>query len=549
MRIAAVSDRPCDRNAAGSQDAVIAFLSSPGAHAGIVPERIDTHASVVWLAGPRAWKLKRAVRYEYLDYSSCERRQVMCDAEFRLGQRLAPQLYRRVVAVTRNRSGELSIGGVGTPVDWLIEMTRFDENQLLSRLAARGALDLSLMPALSDAIVHLHEQAERRTDHGGYAGMAWVVEGNAAAFVGDRTGALDPAAVSRLVASLRATTERLRGRLDARRDAGFVRRCHGDLHLANVVQLDGVPTLFDPIEFNDRIACVDVMYDVAFLLMDLERLSLRDHANALLNAYLGETSDITGLGALPLFLACRAAVRAKTSATAAAVQVDPAEQEAHRAAAAGYLHLADVLIHPAGPGVVAVGGHSGSGKSSLARRLAAHVGPAPGAVVVRSDVIRKRIFGVDPFARLGPDAYATDVSDRVYEALISRACSIAAEGHGVVVDGVFLSAGRREALERAVREAGVPFVGLWLDAPESVLIGRVADRRADASDATTEIIRAQLREPTGDINWHRINASGPADRVLDDARRIAASLAGTSTAGRAMASGPPAVGEPPQGKE
>ncbi len=304
------------------QAAVIEFLSSPLTHGGAAVERIDTHASVVFLAGAGAWKLKRAVRYDYLDFSTPERRRVCCEAELRLNRRTAPALYRGVVAVTREPDGSLALAGQGTAVDWLVEMRRFDQEALFDRRAAQGALDLDLMAPLAAAIARFHERAERRPDHGGRAGMAWVIDGNAAGFDQFGPGILDPAECAQVTLDSRAELERLAGRLDQRRESGCVRQCHGDLHLRNVVLFDGQPTLFDGVEFNDEIACIDVLYDLAFLLMDLWRRGLRQHAHAMWNTYLGETADFGGLSLLPLFLSCRAGVRAKTSATSARMQAD-----------------------------------------------------------------------------------------------------------------------------------------------------------------------------------------------------------------------------------
>src|SRR5688572_19648134 len=166
------------------QSDVVAFLASPSTHDGAIVERIETHASIVFLAGRRALKLKRAVRYDYLDFSTIERRRAMCEAEVRINRRTAPDLYRGVVAVTRQPDGSLALGGSGRPLDWLVEMVRFDQDGLFDRLAASGALDLSLMPSLAMAIARFHESAEQRSDHGGAAGMAWVVDGNAAGFAG-----------------------------------------------------------------------------------------------------------------------------------------------------------------------------------------------------------------------------------------------------------------------------------------------------------------------------------------------------------------------------
>ncbi|MET0164469.1 MAG: hypothetical protein ABW318_05625, partial [Vicinamibacterales bacterium] len=173
------------------QTEVLAFLGSSSTHSGDAVERIETHASVVFLAGTRAWKLKRAVLYDYLDFSTIERRRAMCEAEVRINRRTASELYRGVVAVTREPDGSLALGGSGTPVDWLVEMARFDQDGLFDRLATRGTLDIGLMRPLASAIAQLHLTAEARSGHGGRAGMAWVVDGNATGFVEQGAGILD----------------------------------------------------------------------------------------------------------------------------------------------------------------------------------------------------------------------------------------------------------------------------------------------------------------------------------------------------------------------
>src|SRR5689334_5452433 len=228
---------------------------------------------------------------------------------------------------------------------------------------------------------------------------------NADAFRQEGRDVLDAGACSTLTELARGELARHAPLLDQRLRQGFVRQCHGDLHLGHVVLLDGRPTLFDGIEFNDEIACVDVLYDLAFLLMDLWHRGLPLHANAIFNAYLAETGDLDDLPLLPLFLSARAAVRAKTSATAARVQADTAHRAALEAAARQYLQMAVELLRPAPPRLLAVGGLSGSGKSAVARLLAPRLGRVPGALVLRSDEIRKQLCGVGPFDRLGRDGY------------------------------------------------------------------------------------------------------------------------------------------------
>ena len=499
------------------QSAVIAFLAAPSTHDGARVERIDTHASIVFLAGERAYKLKRAVRFDYLDFSTSDRRRVLCEAEVRLNRRTAPSLYRGVVAITRREDESYALGGTGTPVDWLVEMNRFPQEALFDRLASTGHLDLELMSPLAAAIAEFHMSAEHRADHAGKAGMTWVIEGNAAGFAEFGRGCLEPSASYRVTDDACRELEERAALLEWRRESGFVRQCHGDLHLRNIVLLDGRPTLFDGVEFNDEISCTDVLYDLAFLLMDLWRRRLPRHANAIWNRYLAETGDLDGVPLLPLFLSCRAAVRAKTSATAAQLQNDAARRSELHNLAREYLAMAEQLLHPPGPSLVAVGGLSGSGKSTLASGLAPVVGAVPGAVVLRSDETRKRLCGVPLLERLGPEGYSSQMSERVYAALAERAALPLRGGHSAVVDAVYARASDRQVIEQVAAAASVPFIGLWLEASESVLIARTEQRHNDPSDADADVIRMQRAQDTGKIGWYRIDASLPAASVLSRA--------------------------------
>ena len=497
------------------QTEVVRFLASPSTHGGACVERIDTHSAVVFLAGQRVYKLKRAVRFDYLDFSNPERRRAMCDAEVRLNRRTAPSVYRGVVAVTREPDGSLALAGRGTAIDWVVEMNRFDQEVLFDRLAAAGRLDLGLMPALAFSIAEFHKTAERRTDHGGTPGMTWVIDGNADGFDEYGEGVLDPGACRRLTGSARMELERREALLDERRASGFVRQCHGDLHLRNIVLLDGRPTLFDGVEFNDEIACIDVLYDLAFLLMDLWRRSLPRHANTVWNRYLADSGDFGGVPLLPLFLSCRAAVRAKTSATAARLQADPLRSSELQELAREYLTMAEDFLHSHRPCLVAIGGFSGTGKSTLALGLAPSVGAAPGAVVIRSDEIRKQLYGVPPLHRLGPEGYSSEMSERVYATVAERASTAVRAGHSAIVDAVYARPDDRQTIERVAANVGVSFVGIWLEAPDSTLVARVEQRNNDASDANAAVIRVQLQQGTGVLTWHRVEAAPLSDIVLE----------------------------------
>ncbi|HEX7798101.1 MAG TPA: AAA family ATPase [Vicinamibacterales bacterium] len=496
------------------QSEVIEFLASPATYGAATVERIDTHTSVVFLAGSRAYKLKRAVHFDYVDFSTLERRQHCCEAEVRLNRRTASTLYKGVVPVVRSDSGRLSLGGEGRAIEWLVEMERFDQDQLLDRLAADSRLDVDVMMALAIAIADLHRVAASRSDHGGAKGMQWVIDGNAASLAEFRGDELDPDGRANLIAHTRQELERRAGLLERRRQMGRVRECHGDLHLRNVVLLDGRPTLFDGVEFNDEISCIDVLYDLAFLLMDLWRRRLTLHANAVFNRYMVESDELEGLCLLPLFLSCRAAVRAKTSVSAARVQTDHALRRELYESAREYLQMAEELLRPARPFLVAIGGFSGSGKSSVAKGIAPAFGAPPGAVVFRSDEIRKQLCGVPALERLGPQGYTADMSRRVYETLAQRARQAILNGRAVVADAVFADRAQRLVIEGVAKDLGVPFVGCWLSAPEEVLISRAEQRRGDASDADPTIVRRQHVQGTGPIDWAVVDAAGTKEGVV-----------------------------------
>ncbi|WP_431858298.1 AAA family ATPase [Azospirillum sp.] len=499
------------------QTDIIAFLGDPRSHGGRAVERIDTHAALVFLAGSRAYKLKRAVRLPYLDFSTPERRRAACEAELALNRRAAPDLYERVEAVVRRADGRLALGGAGEALDWVVVMRRFDSDQLFDRLADCGALTPDLMRRLAEAVAAFHDRAVRRPDGGGAAAMRAVVSGNLEE-LRHRPDLFPPERVARLAGRSEAALAQHAALLDARARGGLVRHCHGDLHLRNIVLHRGRPTLFDCIEFDESFAVIDVLYDLAFLLMDLDHRGLRPLGNAVFNRYLEATGDLEGLALLPLFLATRAAVRAKIDATAAAVQPDPASARALEVEAAAYLEQAVAALEPPPPRLMAVGGLSGTGKTTLARGLAPDLGAAPGALILRSDALRKQLMQVDETVRLPADAYTPAATQRVYAELGRRAGVALAAGHAVLADAVYSRPEERAAIEAAARRAGVAFQGLWLEADLPARVGRVDARRGDASDATAAVVRAQQGYETGNVAWARLDAGGDPAAVLHAAK-------------------------------
>lgn len=479
-----------------------------------VVDRIETHASVVFLAGPHAYKVKRAVKYPFLDFSTLEQRYAALENELRINTRTAPQLYLEVLPITYGYDGNFRLGGEGGRVaEWVLKMRRFEQEKLYEQLRDWGFLTGNHARHLAETVADFHARADRLlTPAHAVLSLAEVLRDNAASladatiFPPDEAEALARASDQSLAA--------LSPLLRARATEGFVRHCHGDLHLRNIVEIDGRPVLFDALEFDDRLATIDVLYDLAFLLMDLGKNGDAALANVLLNAYLdraGSTFNLTGLAALPLFLSMRAAVRAKVELLRAGKTAQGAA--AARSEAHAYFALSLKFLTPSPPRLVAIGGLSGSGKSAVARALAAHLGAFPGAVHVRSDVERKRLFGVSPEERLPAEAYAPEISAQVYAICRKRARLALHAGHSVIVDGVHARPEERAAMRALAAETGAAFTGIWLEAPADLMRERVAAREADVSDATPKVVDEQLAYDLGKQDFAVIDASGTVDDV------------------------------------
>jgi aminoglycoside phosphotransferase family enzyme/predicted kinase len=452
-------------------------------------KRIDTHGAVVFLSGDRAYKLKRAVKFPYMDFSTAERRRAMCEAEVEINGRLAPEIY-------------LGVEKAGAS-DWVVVMRRFDEDGLLDRMAERGQLTPALMAALGARIARYHDSLPPLRDgfgrpddyrHSVAADIRQMRE------QGER---LDPATSEALAEKMPAALERCIDLVARRVEAGAIRRCHGDLHLRNIVLIDGKPVPFDAIEFSERIANIDVLYDLSFALMDLCERQLQPLANRLLNEWIWRIAELPSaphheaLAMLPMFLSRRASIRAFVDAQAAAVS------DGDTARARDYQKVALSFLQPAPPSLMAIGGLSGSGKTTRALQLAPEMGRAPGAVVVRSDVERKRLAGIALEDRMPAGSYTPEASARVYAVLRERAEQALRAGHSVVLDAVFDKPAERQSAEALAQKVGVPFDGLWLDVPKEVAQARVTNRKGDASDATAAVVERQFDEDLGEITWRR----------------------------------------------
>ncbi|MGX5734999.1 bifunctional aminoglycoside phosphotransferase/ATP-binding protein [Bosea thiooxidans] len=492
----------------GDQNETICFLGSPEAFGdGGTAKVVSTHISTVLLLGSRALKLKRAVKLPYVDLSTPERRLAMCERELRLNRRTAPELYRAVHRITRKPNGDLTLNGEGKLVDAVLEMKRFDDELLFDRLAQQGRLSPADMAGLASALAELHRVAEASTDEQGAGRVERVLAVNERAFAA--SGVLPVSEVEEVNVACRAALARHAVLLDQRAREGKVRLGHGDLHLRNICLIDDKPVLFDCLEFDDDLATTDILYDLAFVLMDLWHRGLDDRANALFNRYLDVAGDETGLGLLPFFMAIRAAVRAHVAAA------DAARPTAERLAEAqAYLRLCRAFLAVRPPVLVAVGGYSGSGKSTVAAGIAPALGPAPGARIAASDRIRKRLCGVAAETRLPPEGYSDDVSGRTYAEMARIAGNALAQGHAAIADAVFDRQAERGRIAEVAQRAGVPFHGLWLEAPERVLVERVAARRGDPSDATPDIVMGQLARKGAASEWTTLASRGERNLVI-----------------------------------
>ncbi|ACB95839.1 AAA family ATPase [Beijerinckia indica] len=494
------------------QAETIAFLQSEKAF-GEKPLRppIATHISLIFLYAQRAIKLKRAVHFPYVDFSTPALRLAACERELALNRRTAPTLYSGVRRITRDNDGSLQIDGKGPLVDAVVDMRRFDDDALLAHHAEQGGLPIPLLTKLAQTIATFHRAAETvangRDDETATARLARIIDLNEAAFA---SNSIIPAQASLALAqTFRARLAALASLLDHRAKAGKIRHCHGDLHLRNICLLEGEPTLFDCLEFDDDMARVDILYDLAFLLMDLWHRGLAREANWIFNRYLDQMDEDDGLTAMPFFMALRAAIRAHVAATLGRSNE-----------ALSYFALAQALLHPRPAALVSIGGLSGTGKSTLAAALAPAIGPAPGARVLSSDRIRKGLFGVRAETRLPPEAYAPEVSARVYARITTLAETILHLGQGVVADAVFDRMDDRAEIERVAAKGNVPFLGFWLETSLERQIERVEARRNDASDADATIVLAQRDRDTGAIQWHHLVSDHEATTTARQALEI-----------------------------
>lgn len=462
-------------------------------------ECIETHASWVILAGDFAYKIKKPLDLGFLDYSTPQLRRAMCAAELRLNCRTAPEIYVDVVGIYGG--SDPYIGPLEGAEEFAVRMRRFDQAGVFANRLAAGQLEAAHLDALATHVAEFHAIAAVAQPREGFGTTDAVITPARQNFEQLRERVTDAALrarIERLETWSEAQAERLTPIFQARLADGCVRECHGDLHLANVVLLDGNPRLFDGIEFNPQFRWTDVMADVAFLVMDCEACGRDDLAARFLDGWLEATGDYAGLELLLWYVVYRAMVRAKV----AAIRMDQGDASS-RTELAKYLDYALARIEPRTGCVWIASGPSGSGKSYNGRELVA----LRGAVRIRSDVERKRLAGLKATERataaLGEGLYGADMTRRTYARLIEVVRIAVAAGRPALIDATFLKRAQRDEFRALARELGVPFVILAFDASPEVLRERVAYRAAeglDAADADVAVLEHQLaaREPLGE---------------------------------------------------
>ncbi len=462
-------------------------------------QRIETHLSWLLLAGDDAYKLKKPVTLDFVDFGTLEQRRAACQEELRINRRSAPDLYRAVLPVTGTPKSPRIGGDAADAIDWVVHMRRFAADALLATRADRGDLRAEHVDALAREIAAFQSRADVTPPHSPYGGVALLArlaQANFKPIFGLQRLSEQREQLLKLQQWTAREGERLAPLMTARRAAGHVREGHGDLHLGNLLWLDGRPVLFDAIEFNPQLRWIDTAADMAFLFMDL-------HAHGtlawrFLNAWLEQTGDFGALPRLPYDAVYRALVRAKVAALRAA-QCDDARRAAAEDETMRYVRLAAQLATPRTPWLALTVGVSGSGKSSQTQALIEQ----RGLVRVRADVERKRLFGLAPNASSAgvPNGiYDEATSDRVFARLLDVAHGALQAGQPVLVDATFIRQARRAPFIALAESMGVPWRILAFDAPEPVLRERVRQRQlagGDASEAGKSVLASQLahREP------------------------------------------------------
>jgi hypothetical protein len=533
-------------DSAAIQSRMIAALADPvrfGAGCARVTH-LETHISHVLLTGAFAYKIKKPLDLGFLDFTTLERRRFYCDEELRLNRRLAPALYVDVVAITGSPDDPV-VGGGGPPIEYALRMREFPQEALASRMLARGEFTAAHVDALATTVAAFHRHVGVAPTGSAFGTPEAVLRAAVQNFEQIRRHLADGCDAARLAALHDWTLAEFAARqvaMRSRHDEGFVRECHGDLHLGNIAVLDGAPTVFDCLEFNAGLRWIDVASEVAFTVMDFEDRGRPDFARRFLNAWLEHTGDYAGLAVLRFYLVYRALVRAKVAVLRGTQLAPGAARDPLDAEFRGYVALAHAYAQPPRPAFVLAHGPSGCGKTTLTQALL----ELHGAVRIRTDVERKRLHGVAAAARSGSalDAglYTPEATERTYRHILALAEAVAAAGRVAIVDATFLRRWQRALFRDRAAALGIPCVLIDFAASDATLRARVVERAvrgADASEADLAVLERQLRtrepldatERAAALAW---DAEAPIERARDPAawRAVIERLGGTGPARR-----------------
>jgi uncharacterized protein len=460
---------------------------------------LQTHISWVLLTGDWAYKLKKPVNFGFVNFTTLELRHVACLEEVRLNRRTAPDLYDGVVPLVNGIDGP-QFGGSGTILEYAVRMRQFAQSDLFEQCLARNELSVDMIESLARTVAELHGKATIASLDSPF-GTPELIGAAVQACLDELAKGPLPEAIRATLIPLQvwcmAEWQRLNSSFLSRKQQGWVRECHGDLHMGNIVRYRGKPTLFDCLEFNPNLRWIDVLSDVAFLVMDLHDRNAPRLAWRALNGWLEQTGDYQGLFVLKYYLAYRALVRAKVaSLRLRQSDLSQEEQKRHDDLRQSYIELATALTRPGRPAIVIMHGVSGSGKSFIARKLVESLG----AVQIRSDVERKRLTGVWPAVSSAPrseaNIYSTETTRQTYLRLQTLARTVVDSGYTVIVDAAFLMQADRLAFASLAANLGVPFLIVACHAPVALVQERVSHRLEigqDPSDADVEILHQQLQ--------------------------------------------------------
>ncbi len=499
------------------QKKIVAFLLNPKSYPHKVQEvvHVETHISHLFLTGEFAYKLKKPVQFDFRDFSSLEKRKKYCEEELRLNQRYAKELYLEVVPVTVLAAGELSLDAEGKPVEYTVKMRQFNPENGFDVLLKRGKLTDELLSDTTDQIVEFHRSAENASDYFSLEDVEHYISDNIEVCL----TAVKNLHLSKLLEEIKELFHleiSTKKTLISARQKTHVKELHGDLHLGNICLYKGKPLLFDGIEFNPAYAACDPWADLAFLVMDLQFNNAEEKANFVINRYLERGDDFEGVRLLNLYIAYRAAVRAKVEAIR--LSQNPTEDSTCSTSIEAHLLLAKNSLHVNAPRIITIGGFSGSGKSTLAKLIA----PKIGAIIIRSDAVRKHIFNVPLDENAPRNRYSEACSNETYRAMRKRAEDVLASGRPVILDGVFGKESTREEVQEFAKQHSTSFTGLWCEVAPEIALARIEARKGDLSDATGEVFRAQVSKYRAPLNWSILDMSEAIDKTLSNALKILA---------------------------